>query len=129
MANYLIHYVKLRMRKPIMKICYHKTSWFILCVYTFYAFPSVTRHKQLQGRMKHIVWTEDQHWFIFSLFISTHEILTTNKSTILKFNNSDLFVLSTTLIYKHEYVCNVDIELIPFEICLIDMTTYSDSQI
>ena len=47
---------------------------------------------------------------------------------------SDSFVLSTTLIYKYEYneyeyneyEYNIDIELIPFEICLIHKPTHSD---
>ena len=58
-----------------------------------------------------------------------------SESTVLKFKYSDSFVLSTTLIYKYEhnkyeyneYDYNVDIELIPFEICLIHMPTHSDS--
>ena len=37
----------------------------------------------------------------FSLFISTYEILTKSESTVLKFNYSDSFVLSSTLIYKY----------------------------
>ena len=66
----------------------------------------------------------------FSLLISTHVILSMSESTILKFNYSDSFVLTTTLIYKYEYneyEYNVDVEPIPFEICLIYMPTHSDS--
>ena len=43
----------------------------------------------------------DQQWIDFSLIISTHEILRMSESTVLKFNYSDSFVLSTTLIYKY----------------------------
>ena len=53
-----------------------------------------------------------------------------SESTIWKFNYSDSFVLSATLIYKCEcnkYEYNVNIELIPYEICLIHMPTHSDS--
>ena len=55
---------------------------------------------------------------MFLLLISTHEILNTSESTILKLY-CDSFIFTTTLIYKYDY--NVDIELIPFEICLIYM--------
>ena len=46
--------------------------------------------------------------------------------------HSDSFAdsFNTTLIIKHEYneyEYNVDIELIPFETCLIHMPTHSDS--
>ena len=37
----------------------------------------------------------------FPLLISTHEILNISESTVLKFNHSDSFVYSTTLIYKY----------------------------
>ena len=58
------------------------------------------------------------------------KILNINESTILKFNYSGLFVLSTTLIDKYEcneYEYNVDIELLLFEICLIHKPTLLDS--
>ena len=72
-----------------------------------------------------VIHTRDQQWIGFSLLVSIHEILNTSESTILKFNYSDPFVLYTTLIYKYEY--NIDIELMPFEICLIHMPTHLDS--
>ena len=65
----------------------------------------------------------------FVLLISTHEILGMSDSAALKFNYSDSFVLSTTLIYKNEcylYEYNVDIKPTTFEICLIQMPTQSD---
>ena len=36
-----------------------------------------------------------------NILISAHKMLKISESTILKFNHSDYFVLSTTLIYKH----------------------------
>ena len=38
---------------------------------------------------------------VFWLLIRTHKILSMKKSTVLKFNYSDSFVLITTLIYKY----------------------------
>ena len=35
----------------------------------------------------HLVCTRDQQWIVFSLLISTHEILNINDSTIMKFNS------------------------------------------
>ena len=61
----------------------------------------------------------------FSLPVSTHEILNISESTILKFNYILLWFIFThynvDLQYTgcNEYVYNVDIELIPFEKCLI----------
>ena len=52
------------------------------------SYRSIHMHIQYQQRI------------VLSLLISTHKILNTNESTTLKFNYSDLFVLSTTLIYK-----------------------------
>ena len=47
------------------------------------------------------LWTRDQQRIAFSLLISTHAILSITESTVLKFNYSDSFVLSSTLIYKY----------------------------
>ena len=55
-----------------------------------------------------------------------------NESIVQKFNYSDSYVLTPTLIYKYEYneyEYNADIKLIPFEVCLIHKPTHSDSQI
>ena len=43
----------------------------------------------------------DPQLIVFSLLITTHEILSISESTVLKFHYSDSFVLTTTLIYKY----------------------------
>ena len=48
-----------------------------------------------------VVSNRDQQWIDFSLFINNHIILSMNKSIVLKFNYSDSFLLTTTLIYKY----------------------------
>ena len=55
----------------------------------------------------------------FFAFISTHEILNTRESTTLKFNYSYLLQRWFVSTGCNEYAYNVDIKLIPFEICLI----------
>ena len=53
----------------------------------------------LKHSMQHTY--RDQQWIVFSLLISTRVILSMSDPTVLKFNYSDSFELSSTLIYKN----------------------------
>ena len=74
--------------------------------------------------------TRDQQLIVFSLVKSLHEILSMSESTVLKFNNSDSFILNKHWFIStgcNEYEYNIDIKLIIFEICFIHTPTHSDS--
>ena len=47
----------------------------------------------------------EQQWIVFSLLISTHEILSISESAVMKFNYFDSFIHTTTLIYKYRLPC------------------------
>ena len=54
----------------------------------------------------------DQQRIVFILLlISTHVILSMSESTVLKFNYSDTFVLSSTLLFKYQIVISMSTTL------------------
>ena len=80
---------------------------------------------------KELILIRDQHWIVFSLLIIAHEILNIIELTLLKFN----YVFWYDMIHSYplrwfigtgcnEYAYNVDIKLIPFDICLIHKPTH-----
>ena len=77
-------------------------------------------------RRELVVQTKGQQRDVFSLLISTHEILIISEATILKFifhTHYNVDVISTGC---NVYAYNIDIKLIPFEICLIHKPTHLD---
>ena len=87
-----------------------------VCMYVWKSISKICRWEStLNYKSRHscIKLTEELQWPImyaseiskakrFFLLISTHEILSVNESTVLKFNYSDSFVFTTTLIYKYK---------------------------
>ena len=84
----------------IRRYCWDMTvsNWFLFVI-LFNVDSSALRRNWCYSQF--MLWIRDQQWIVFSLLISTHEMLSMSKSTVSKFNYSDSFVLTTILIYNY----------------------------